>query len=286
MKKLLCLFSLCVALINATSRDITISDNHIGNGVGSWVPFGGPASSVDGRPGVYEDNEVEPLNNAHQKWDYEGFIQNNHRLSIVAGFDFKNGAEIPHDGWFYPGDIFIGQNMIRSPSFVTTGYHNYLNDGASGSWQYVIHFNDGPDGNLHGIQDGDTYEVRALNRFSVLESVYYRSNRDSNPFRYVSGGDLITTGQIHIQNNISDADLPFVIGSSFVGGWHNILTVDLSWLDQSTIVGPSYLNTTISCGNDDLRGILAGFEPVPDNGSSLVALAFGFGAIVAVRRKQ
>jgi len=92
MKKILAsslTFLAFVCIIGAaqvSAGDITIYDNR-GTGTG-W--YGGN-----------EDQEVEPGMVNTQAWDLEGFFLQGNSLSMVGGFDFKNGYE-----GYKSGDIF------------------------------------------------------------------------------------------------------------------------------------------------------------------------------------
>src|SRR4051812_31922172 len=77
----------------AKAADITVFDKNTGTcAVGSC-----------------EDNETEPGTIQSQVWDLEAFYQTGNSLSMVGGFDFKNG--VAHGGNTYlSGDIFFDIN--------------------------------------------------------------------------------------------------------------------------------------------------------------------------------
>ena len=47
--------------------------------------------SGSGWYGTQEDQEVTPNCVTGQVWDLEGFFLKDHKLTVVGGFDFKNG---------------------------------------------------------------------------------------------------------------------------------------------------------------------------------------------------
>jgi len=100
MKKIflfyLCVFLLCTNISFATN--ITIPDLN--------------SSSSNSWYGTHEDQEVEPGMARSQAWDLEGFFVNGTVLSLVGGYDFKNGAGSGKK--FYSGDIFIVIHLFSS----------------------------------------------------------------------------------------------------------------------------------------------------------------------------
>ena len=63
--------------------------------------FGSNITIWDQRGVFYEDNEVEPGMIDNQSWDLEGFFWDGKRLTMVGGFDFKDGNT------YASGDIFL-----------------------------------------------------------------------------------------------------------------------------------------------------------------------------------
>src|SRR6185369_4065807 len=56
-----------------------------------------------------EDNETEPGTTQSQEWDLEAFFFKNNILSMVGGYDFKNG--VTAGGTTYrTGDVFLDTN--------------------------------------------------------------------------------------------------------------------------------------------------------------------------------
>jgi hypothetical protein len=73
-------------------------------GINSTIPDFLPAGS--GLPQAGEDNETEPGTVKTQQWDLEGGFFDGSEITMVGGFDFKNGATY-HDKHYASGDIFI-----------------------------------------------------------------------------------------------------------------------------------------------------------------------------------
>src|SRR5687768_5429326 len=87
------------------------------SGAALALPLGTNITISDGNfsaaPGYgnYEDNETETNPNTIQSqvWDLEGMYINGPKLTLVGGFDFKNG--VTHNSHNYKsGDIFIDLN--------------------------------------------------------------------------------------------------------------------------------------------------------------------------------
>jgi len=81
----------------AHATNITINDGRAGNG--TW--YGDNSNNTFAR----EDHEVEPGMQTGQKWDLEGFYLDGNILSMVGGYNFKNG-ESGNGITFTSGDIF------------------------------------------------------------------------------------------------------------------------------------------------------------------------------------
>ena len=92
--------SLIICVSNLTADNITIYDNRVSGSPGDWYNRGNA-------PG--EDQEVEPGMLTGQSWDLEGFLLNGNILSMVGGYNFKDGVMYNRD-LITSGDIFIDVN--------------------------------------------------------------------------------------------------------------------------------------------------------------------------------
>jgi hypothetical protein len=218
---------------------ITISDNR-SNGTG-WY-------------GEQEDQEVEPNMQATQAWDLEGFFLNGTMLTMVGGFDFKDGH--PNYPAYTSGDIFIDTDNDAS-------YGNGAIAGADKLYGYDYVF----DLDFNKLE----YSVYQLTSNSILLDVLESYNQPySNPWKYSSGGIYKGTGALIYTdfNILTDA----VTG--FSGGLHDAVTVDLSFLAPNTTFTSHF---TMGCGNDNLMG--SGTTSVPEPtpmlllGGALIGLA-------------
>lgn len=200
-----------------------------------------------------EDQEVEPLCGWAQQWDLEGFILNGKMLSMVGGFNFKDG-----EGVYKPGHIFLDVNGDAAYGNALTGTGGFeaqrLN--ADFHYEYALVPKFAPGGN--------TYDVYKLNDASLL-MVWAPQNDESNPWQLV-----LETGELYLSNlpllyqtGLTDA------ATGFLGGNHNQLIMDLSWL----LEGLSIAHYTMECGNDNLVGKV----PIPGTlvllGSGMLGLA-------------
>ncbi len=177
-----------------------------------------------------EDREVEPGNRHGQAWDLEGFFIDNASLTMIGGFDFVNGQ-----GNITSGDLFIdidgdaqyGPANRRSGSGYTTVQNSF-------GYDYVFDLD----------FDSMSYTVFSLNQ-ATTTTVYYRQNDESNPWRYESGGEEILDGTIGYITGLTDQE------TGFTGGYHNAVTVDLSFLGDNV---DFIAHFTMGCGNDNLMG--------------------------------
>lgn len=228
--------------------------------------------------GQQEDNEVEPGDEEGQKWDLEGFFLKGYTLSVIGGFDFKNGVYDSSGKKITVGDIFLdtdgdaiyGGNETN-PLNRSDGVYSFSL--AEYGYDYAIRLN----------FDKQIYKVFELSSRSIGNSVYYAHNDWSNPWRYVrekddsSGKYLdipVYKGDLTYFDNLTDSI------TGFQGGNHYGFSVDLSFLPHGT---EFISHLTIKCGNDNLmwRGILPAPEPA-------TMLLFGTGLIgfAAITRKK
>jgi hypothetical protein len=247
------LLSLCLstqALAYNFGIDITISDANHAAGT-SWY-------------GDHEDQEVEPGMLANQHWDLEGFFLDRTNLTLIGGYDFLNGQ----DGIF-PGDIFLD----------------------------IDH--DAVFGDIHGAQNGNrtvknsfgydyaldldfedlTFVAYAIDDTAMVETAFYKQNQGSSPWRYVSGGTLVTPEPIGIvyRSGLADGD------TGLLGGFHNAVTLDLSFLNDLHHGTHFISHFTMGCGNDNLMG--EGALPAPEPATILLIGCGLLGFASIVRRK-
>lgn len=214
--------------------------------------------------GNYEDNEVEPPDVTGQIWDLEGFYMKNTTLTMVGGYNFKNGQ----DG-YKVGDIFFDTTGdVRYNADLDTntsnGYHTQTN---GYGYDYAVRLNFGATAN--------TYDVYSINQYSMVTTAYFRANDQSNPWKYASGGTLIGSGAFTYVSGLTDA----AIGDGLLGGSHNAVILDIAFLGAGT---PFTVHNTIQCGNDNLMG--RGTTPVPEPSTFIL---FGAGlAGAALFRKR
>ena len=212
----------------------------------------------DGEGAQNEDGEVEDGCVNAQMWDLEGVFLDGGSLTMVGGYDFAGNTE------FASGDLFIavGDAPIFGVNGPGTDYENSFITNTFG-YDYVIDFSD----------DFLTYKVISIDEKAVLEDVFYNINNNSNPWRYVSGGTEIRSG------NVSSAKYDGTY-LGFAGNTHNAVTVDLSFLDGEDIT----THFTMACGNDNLMG--QGSVSVPEP-AVLPLLGIGLFMIgLSVRRKK
>ncbi len=204
--------------------------------------FDGQKEYVAGWPASYnawwdralEDQEVEPVCEALQKWDLEGaFLKDGHVFTMVGGFDFANGARD------YTGYLEVGGDV-------------FLNTDADAAYEFVLDMDFST--LTYGLYGGD---------FTV-QSVNYRT--PSNPWRRLSGGTFYGSGVIGWQTG-SDADVGFT-----GGGTHYIVSLDLDILRLAQVYGDVDFTThyTYECGNDLLVG--GATAHVPDGGMTAIML--------------
>ena len=157
-----------------------------------------------------EDHEVEPGNVTGQQWDLEGmFIDEVYgpdpsvpfttmlrkvNLTIVGGFDFLDGeGSHEHSGagqipW-RAGDLFIGEYVIYGSEAENLPFTFPFN-----GFEYVLDF----DWEAAAAGNPLTYDVIYIGGVTIEGEAPVEltiNSRGSDPWRYISGGQEISTGK-------------------------------------------------------------------------------------------
>jgi hypothetical protein len=255
------------------------------NGAGSLTSGG--YSNRGNFGAAHEDNETEAGTIAGQQWDMEAIVLNGTQLSIVAGFDLLNGVQAHNIG---AGDLFIkigGDAPGLDPT--DQGHGNVSN--TLYAYTYAIDLSLATKFGNAGF--GSTAQVYSLNNSSTLNTVIY-DQFGSNPWKYdnspsLNSGTGTPTGISYLSGEYNNSAALQALGLGWLqGGYHNILTIDLSFMVGTvTPDTPIYFSYTMECGNDSLKGQYSGgFDRVPDEVSSILLIGLGVIAIVAVGVKR
>ena len=155
--------------------DITISDNNYSGS--DWY-----SNRED------QETEVNPTTVTSQQWDLEAMMMQGSKLSLVGGYDFKNGVTWGDGHNYASGDIFIdvtGDAVYGTPA-----------NSGSGATGYGAGPHTATTANVFGydyVMDLDystmTYNVIKLTSSSLVSRVV--DVESSNPWRYVSGGTAV-----------------------------------------------------------------------------------------------
>jgi hypothetical protein len=218
-----------------------------------------------------EDNEVEPGAVTGQNWDMEGFYLSDGTgdaatgsLAMVGGYNFVYGV-----GDIASGDIFIDTNM-------DTTY-----------WEYVLDLNfDQTD-----PENDSTYAVYKNSKddqgnqsIEIDTTLGGPSGTSGKAWTYISGGDLVSYNGATLQNlalNYLTYQSDNEIGGDLTGGYHNKVTVDVSFLGPGT--GFSAWST-MNCGNDALFGNEPASAAVPEP-ATIFLLGSGLLGLFGYRKK-
>lgn len=245
------LMFLLVALFLCSGNSFSLE---LGTSITIWDKMG-----VGSEKNPMEDGEVEPNCVWNQNWDLEGFFLDGSKLTMVGGFNFKNGQ---FDGarTYTSGDIFIDINGDAK--------YGPLN-AASGSGYSIVKKTFGYDYVIDLNFSDYTYNVLSLNDDSYVKTVWFSQNDESNAFQYERGGKQIKNGSFDYITGLSNSDV-----NGLLGGTHNAVIVDLSFLGDNVTFTSHF---TMGCGNDNLMG--SGTTSVPEPtpmlllGGALIGLA-------------
>jgi hypothetical protein len=223
-------------------------------------PFGSEITIYDGKgsgtgwDGEQEDQETEPGMVGSQVWDLEGFFLQGTTLTMVGGFNFFAGQDN-----YSSGDIFISTDLNYGDATVyADGYHDV---NSNYGYEYVLDMD----------FSAKTYSVYALDPAdTIVKTAYFHQNNLSNPWTYVSGGEVVSDDYIGRDFSSYGAELTDSAVGGLEGGNHYAVSVDLGFL--GTDPGFFVSHFTMQCGNDNLMGQ----NPVPEPATMLL---FGAGLI-------
>lgn len=245
--------------------EISVYDNQSAGGSSGWW------DGSTGNSSAKEDQEVEPNMQSGQSWDLEGMFLHDTFLTLVGGYNFKEGYHNIFSGDIFidvDGDIKYGNAAAGLSGLSGDGYKNETN---VFGYDYVIDMTFDPE-----IM-AETYKAYKIDTSATLLSPYYRQNDTAGAWRYVSGGTLVGEGVVQYQTGLTDT----VTG--FKGDSHNAVTVDLSFLYPETDFMVHY---TMGCGNDDLIG-KGSIEAVPTpEPATLLLFGAGLLGLVGIAKKR
>jgi len=261
--------ALALGLVQAYATEVTIPDPNPGAGFGGG-PFGFAA----------EDNETEPGTTPGQIWDLEAFVVAKvlgvNTLYMIGGFNFSLG-----EAGYLPGDLFIKVGGGAPPFGPLTSPAPVTEPNSTYSYTYAVDLG-GP------LAASASRTVNILAPDSDLNTVVNDSLR-SNPLDVAalgSGTTVLGGTTVAYASGLSDAAVLAGYGVSLVGGTHNVVTIDLSFMGALDANEVYWLSYTMQCGNDMMKGAFKGdFTRIPDGGLSLMLLGLGLGAIGMIRRR-
>lgn len=242
------------------------------------TPYGTEITKYDGLApnglgAAKEDNEAENGMVQSQAWDLEGFFLKNKALTIAGGYNFYTG-QFDGSKTMNAGDIFIDINgdAVYAPNTIpgynyNPGYKNVSN--SLFKYDYVLDIN----------WVNGTFDLVKLTNSSIVQDTEYGAayNTASNPWLYVSGGSVISTGSFNTYGKVSQNNTGFA-------GWngdnnHFVATFDISAIDLSK---GALFHNTMQCGNDNLIGQSA---PVPEPGT-LVLIGVGMFTLAVYGKRR
>lgn len=255
------LLAVSTAFASPFGTNITISDNN-------YTGTGWYSNRED------QETEANPGTITNQSWDLEGMFLGSQTLTLVGGYDFKNGVTY-NKKTYRSGDIFIDINGDAK-------YGQAMN-GASGTggaavantfgWDYVLDLN----------FTTMTYNIISLTAQSmVLRGTDVAS---SNPWTYYSGGTTVATGlAMTYTAGLTNAYTGFQGDTTNTTTWsthtndqHYSLAVNIGFLAGKDAT----FHYTMECGNDNLMGR----AHVPDAGSTSLMLGLSLLGFFGLRRK-
>lgn len=250
------------ALASPFGTDITISDNN-------YAGSGWYSNRED------QETEANPNTITSQAWDMEGMFLDGQTLTLVGGYDFKNGV-VANNKLYRSGDIFIdidGDAIYGQAANGGSGLKGTVAN--TFGWDYVLDLN----------FTTMTYNVIAL----TAQSLVNRGTdvASSNPWTYQSGGIALEGYQnlsMTYLAGLTNEFTGFLGDSANNTSWsthtndtHYALSVNVNFLAGQDAT----FHYTMECGNDNLMG----HAHVPDSGSTTMLLGLGLLAAVGARRK-
>ncbi|PID73380.1 MAG: hypothetical protein CSB33_03855 [Desulfobacterales bacterium] len=204
-----------------------------------------------------EDQEVEPGMQIKQEWDLEGFFLKDTILSVVGGYDFRDGY-----GGRTSGDIFLDIDGDAAYGDIHGAANGPVTSNETYGYEYALDLD----------FSSMSYDIIDLAGASTT-TAYYKQNYGSNPWQYAGGGTIIGTGTFGYQENLSNTQ------TGFEGGNHYLISgFDLDFLGPDATFIAHY---TMSCGNDNLMGAVATPEP-----GTIILMGLGLSGLVIIRRKR
>ena len=265
------------------ATNITVRDPNAGNHAANQLGFSGgsglPGSHSTSANDDREDNETESGFNASgahvntigaQRWDLEGMSIRGSTLSLVGGFNFKDG-QLDGATLIKPGHLFIKVGG-PAPGFAPLANTTGLIDNIYG-YNYAV-----------DLVSGNVYHLTAD---SDLKSTTY-DFLGSNPWKYYgtdSDGTADTafhsaTTPAGVVSLTSETSFSTLLGDAgAANNKHYVVDVDLSDFMTLNPGDNIWFHYAEECGNDSMRG----FYQVPDAGNTLLLLGFGLAALACLR---